>query len=110
VENITVVSLFVCSLLGFVFAIFDYNQSDFVLSFSVLFSLIYLGVLTTAFAFIVQNKALNYTSEAAVSFILGTEAIWGIVAAVIVYNEVITINTVISMCLVLFGFYLVSKY
>lgn len=110
VENITVVSLFTCSLFGLTFGILNQDQLLIIPSVNATLSLLYLGVLTTAFAFVVQNKALKYTSEGTVSFILGTEAIWGIIAAVLVYGESISINTIISIIIISIGFYILTIY
>lgn len=78
------------------------------LSLPSLLPIIYLGLFSTLVAFWLQTYAQRFTTSNQASLILSTEAFFGMVAAVIILNETLTINLVIGAILIFCGILIVE--
>lgn len=72
------------------------------------FSIFYLIVFSTAFAFVVQNVAQKYTHPNHVGIILCLESVFGAILSVIILKEVFTLNMVIG-CVIIFIALIISE-
>jgi len=64
-------------------------------------AVIYLGVVSTTLAFLLQNVAQKYSNATKTAIILSTEAMFGTLASVIFLNEKLTLNMIIG-CSIIF--------
>ncbi len=63
--------------------------------------LLFTGIVPSALCFLGQNIGLKYTSEAKGSLILNTESLWGAIFAIILLQEVFTINLIFAAVLMI---------
>ncbi len=71
--------------------------------FILIFPLLYLGFLNTAFGFTIQTLAIKYTSPVRTSIIVSQEALIGTIASIIIIGEHLTINIIIGGFLIVFA-------
>ena len=62
---------------------------------------LYLGIFSTALAYILQTIAQKYLSETKTAIILCTESLWGMIFSVIILHELITFRMAIGAGLIL---------
>lgn len=72
------------------------------------FSIFYLIVFSTMFAFLVQNVAQKYTHPNHVGIILCLESVFGAILSVLILKEVFTVNMVIG-CVIIFIAIIISE-
>ena len=72
------------------------------------FSIFYLIVFSTMFAFLVQNVAQKYTHPNHVGIILCLESVFGAILSVLILKEVFTVNMVIG-CIIIFIAIIISE-
>lgn len=65
--------------------------------------LIFLGVLNTGLGFLVQGYALKYSLPTRVSLIVTLESVVAAIGAVVILNEVLTINIILGGFLIIFA-------
>lgn len=107
--SITIIMLFTTAFLGLLSAISTNTLTALTTVYSVKEVFLYLGIFTTALAFLVQNNAVRYTSESQISLILSTEAIWGVIFGVIIFNDALNLNIIIAVLLMAYALYLSVK-
>lgn len=107
--SITIIMLFTTAFLGLLSAISTNTLTALTTVYSVKEAFLYLGIFTTALAFLVQNNAVRYTSESQISLILSTEAIWGVIFGVIIFNDALNLNIIIAVLLMAYALYLSVK-
>lgn len=78
------------------------------LSLSGLTPIIYLGLFSTLIAFGLQTYAQQFTTSNQASLILSTEAFFGMIAAVIILNEALTVNLILGAVLIFCGILVVE--
>ena len=67
---------------------------------SALINLLYLALLCTALAMLLQNYGQKYVSPAAASLIMSLESVFGVTFSVLLYGEVLTPRLSLGFCLV----------
>lgn len=97
---LTVVQMAAATVLGFIVVLFK-GETNFVANFEGVSAVLYLGVFSTAIAFLLQTVAQKFTSETKAAIILSTEAFWGMVFSVIILSEVLTAKMAIGAILIL---------
>lgn len=63
--------------------------------------LLYLGIFSTAIAFLLQTAAQKFMSETKAAIILATEALWGTIFSIIIIKEIITGRMIIGGTLII---------
>ncbi|MFZ2378319.1 MAG: EamA family transporter, partial [Trichococcus flocculiformis] len=66
-------------------------------------SILYLGVISTMLAFLVQTASQQFTKETETAIILSMEAVFGMVASALFLKEAITLRMLIGAALILAG-------
>ncbi|SDN13341.1 Permease of the drug/metabolite transporter (DMT) superfamily [Psychrobacillus sp. OK028] len=97
---LTVVQMAVATVLGFIVVLFK-GETHFEASFEGVTAVLYLGIISTTIAFLLQTVAQKYTNETKAAIILSTEAFWGMVFSIIILSEVLTGKMVIGATLIL---------
>jgi drug/metabolite transporter (DMT)-like permease len=67
------------------------------------YSILYLGVISTMLAFLVQTASQQFTKETETAIILSMEAVFGMVASALFLKEAITLRMLIGAALILAG-------
>jgi len=67
------------------------------------YSILYLGVISTMLAFLVQTASQQFTKETETAIILSMEAVFGMVASALFLKEAITLRMLIGAVLILAG-------
>jgi drug/metabolite transporter (DMT)-like permease len=65
--------------------------------------IIFLGVLNTGLGFLVQGYALKYSLPTRVSLIVTLESVFAAIGALLILNEILTINVVLGGLLIILG-------
>ena len=60
---------------------------------------LFIGAIATALAFVIQNFGIEIIGESDVSFVLGSESIWGIAFGALLFGNAITIKLLIAVAL-----------
>lgn len=68
-----------------------------------LLALLYLGIMSTALAFLLQTVAQRHITETKAAIILSTESFWGMLFSIIIIGEIITLRMAIGAALILFA-------
>ncbi|QUG41984.1 DMT family transporter [Psychrobacillus sp. INOP01] len=97
---LTVVQMAAATVLGFIVVLFK-GETNFVSNFEGVSAVLYLGIISTTIAFLLQTVAQKYTTETKAAIILSTEAFWGMVFSIIILSEVLTGKMVIGATLIL---------
>jgi len=97
---LTIVQLGVAAILSLLVAVFA-EPVPAQMNIRAISSIIYLAVLSTTFAFLVQNIAQKYTSSTHAAIILSLESFFGAIFSVLFFNEVFT-STMILGCALIF--------
>lgn len=71
-------------------------------------AVLYLGILSTLLAFLIQSVAQRYTSEAKVALILSTESLFGALLSVLILQEAVTSRLVIGGLIILFAILMIE--
>lgn len=66
-----------------------------------LLSLLYLGIFSTAIAFLLQTASQKFLSETKAAIILSTESFWGMTFSILIIGEIITLRMAIGAMLIL---------
>ncbi len=99
------VQMFVAFLLSFIIALFrnelvvDLNT----ISSASYFSVIYLGIGSTAICYMLQTNCQKYVDETRAAIILSMESLFGAVLSVMILNETLTLKMSIGCALILFA-------
>lgn len=98
--QLTIVQLFTAALIAFVVITF---KGELAMPFEpvTLLPVLYLGVFSTAVAYVLQTTGQKLVSETKTAIILSTEAIWGMVFSIIILSELITVRMMIGAILIL---------
>ena len=95
------------ALLSWAMVLFE-GEAQLNLSISAISPIMYLGLFSTLVAFGLQTYAQKFTTSNQASLILSTEAFFGMVAAVIILKEALTINLLIGAALIFCGILMVE--
>jgi drug/metabolite transporter (DMT)-like permease len=81
-------------------AVFIRGDMPVVWTYQSTFGILYLSVLASAVAMLLQNVGQKYTHPAPASIILSLEAVFGVVFSVIFYHEVLTLRLILGFFLI----------
>lgn len=95
------------ALLSWAMVLFE-GEAQLNLSISAISPIMYLGLFSTLVAFGLQTYAQKFTTSNQASLILSTEAFFGMVAAVIILKDALTINLLIGAALIFCGILMVE--
>ncbi|MGO4937770.1 DMT family transporter [Fundicoccus sp. Sow4_H7] len=96
------VQMGVASLCGIVIALVQNQPMDLMHTRGIM-AVIYLGLASTMFAFLIQTIAQRYTTETETVIILSMEAVFGMLFSAVILNEEITLRMLIGAVLILLG-------
>ena len=97
--QLTIVQMIVAFILSMIAQLFTKNASP--ITSKGIMSVMYLGVVSTTIAFLIQNVAQKYTSATKTAIILSTEAVFGTLASVILLGEKLSLKMFIG-CIIIF--------
>lgn len=98
---LTVAQFVTCAALGWIFSAATGGLSGGIASLGgSVWQLLYLSVVCTALALLMQNVGQKYTDPSAASIIMGLEAVFGVVFSIIFYSEVVTLRLVAGFALI----------
>lgn len=100
--KLSIIQMIICGLLSIIFAI-GFDEKLFSLTNKLVFNLIYLSVVVTAFAYMAQNHAMKVVTAEKASVILSCQSIFTILISIVILGEIITKNIVIGILLILMG-------
>lgn len=97
---LTLIQMVTAAVFGFLVI---FIQGDVIIPFEArsLFSMLYLGLFSTATAFLLQTASQKFVSETKAAIILSTEAVWGMVFSMIIIGEIITLRMAIGAAIIL---------
>ncbi|MCM1989884.1 DMT family transporter [Oceanirhabdus seepicola] len=104
---LTVIQLGVSGILSFICMIL-LKQTPTQLGKEAMIPILYLAVLSTFLAFLIQNVAQKYTYSTHAALIMCLEALFGAIFAVIILNEALTVKMIIG-CVLIFVSILISE-
>lgn len=87
--------LFITGVFGLIFAIFT-DQMTMVINDQFILSLLFSAILSTAFCFFFQNYGLSHVDGSTGAIILSLEALFGVIASVLITGEELTIMAIIG--------------
>lgn len=96
------VQMGVASVCGIVIALVQNQPMDLMHTKGIM-AVIYLGLASTMFAFLIQTIAQRYTTETETVIILSMEAVFGMLFSAVILNEEITLRMLIGAVLILLG-------
>lgn len=96
----TILQFVMAAILSWIVAIFIEDNSSISISRTSLFELLYLSIMCTAVALLLQNVGQKYTDPSTASLILGFESVFGILIPVLLGIETLTVYSVIGFALV----------
>jgi drug/metabolite transporter (DMT)-like permease len=99
---LTTVQMVVAAILGVAIMLIKQEQT-FILKSSSIISIIYLGVISTALAFILQTWGQKYTNETTAAVVLSMESVFGTISSIIIIKEIITGRMIVGSVLILIG-------
>lgn len=73
-----------------------------------IFAVLYLGILSTTVAFLIQNIAQKYVNATKTAIILSTEAVFGTLSSVIFLGESLNLKMIIG-CLIIFAAIIITE-
>lgn len=100
--QLTIVQLFTAAVIAFIVITV---KGELAMSFEpvTLLPVLYLGLFSTAVAYVLQTSGQKLVSETKTAIILSTEALWGMVFSIIILSEIITVRMMIGAVLILFA-------
>ena len=107
VSTVTFISFITCSLMGLVVDVAQGSGFYIPNSFEEILMFLFIGAIATALAFVIQNFGIEIIGESDVSFVLGSESIWGIAFGALLFGNAITIKLLIAVALIFIGFILI---
>lgn len=98
--QLTIIQLFTAAIIAFIVIGL---KGELMMPFepSTLFPVLYLGVFSTAVAYVLQTSGQKLVSETKTAIILSTEALWGMIFSIIILSEIITVRMIIGAILIL---------
>lgn len=66
-----------------------------------LYSMLYLGIFSTAIAFLLQTASQKFVTETKTGIILSTEAVWGMIFSIMIIGEIVTVRMAIGAAVIL---------
>lgn len=97
---LTLIQMLTASVIGFIF-IFVQGEILMPLETRSLYAMLYLGLFSTAIAFLLQTAAQKFVTETKAGIILSTEALWGTLFSIIIIGEIITLKMAIGSAVIL---------
>ncbi|MGM8213193.1 DMT family transporter [Virgibacillus sp. W0430] len=97
---LTLVQMITASVIGFIL-IAVLGEVKMPLEARSLYSMFYLGVFSTAIAFLLQTAAQKFVSETKAGIILSTEALWGTIFSILIIGEIITLKMALGSAIIL---------
>lgn len=102
--RLTVTMINTCFLLSFIFTISIqnfYEHSTLIFVPQNIIILLFLGIMTTIIPFLLQNIGQKYVSATKASLLMSTEAIFGTIFSIIVFNESLNLKMIIGCVLII---------
>ncbi|WP_282920110.1 DMT family transporter [Ignavigranum ruoffiae] len=96
----TIVQFAVSAVLSWIVTLLFEDNSAMAVTSSSVFEILYLAVMCTAVALLLQNIGQKYTDESSAAIILGLESVFGILIPVMLGIEILTKNTIIGFVLI----------
>lgn len=88
--------------------VFVTSETTFILNTETILPILYLGIVSTLIAYGLQTWSQKYVGSSESAVILSTEAFFGMIASVIILNELITQSMVIGAVLIFIGILIVE--
>ncbi|MCR8643404.1 DMT family transporter [Paenibacillus sp. N1-5-1-14] len=101
--GLTIVQMITAFILSFVVVLSRGEAMNLNFESKGLLAAVYLGVVSTTIAFLVQTIAQKHTTETKAAIILSTEAVFGTLFSVMILHEMLTVRMVIGCILILIG-------
>lgn len=98
--DMTIVQVVTCTILSLIFTLFEGKKIVFPKG-EVLSSIIFLGIVSTVIATILQMYGQKYTTETRASIFMSLEAFWGTIFSIIILGELVTFRLVIGGAIIL---------
>ncbi|TCZ75465.1 DMT family transporter [Paenibacillus albiflavus] len=99
--GLTIVQMITACLLSVIVVIFRGEALHINFASKGILATVYLGVISTTIAFLLQTIAQKHTTETKAAIILSTEALFGALFSVLILHEILTIRMVIGIILIL---------
>ena len=96
----TIMQFAVSAILSWIVTLLFENNAGMQVTTGSIFEVLYLAVMCTAVALLLQNVGQKYTDESSAAIILGLESVFGILIPVLMGIEVLTKNTIIGFALI----------
>lgn len=104
---LTVTQFIVAFILSFVFQIIS-GEGQFQTSTLGLMGALYLGIFSTAIAFLLQTICQSRVDQTKSAIILSTESVFGTIMSVVIFHEILTLRMIIG-CIIIFLSIIISE-
>lgn len=104
--QLTIVQMVVACILSIISVLFTKNTAPLTLKGGM--GVIYLGIVSTCIAFLIQNIAQKHTSATNAAIIMSTESVFGTLASVIILGEILNIR-MIAGCIIIFTAIIITE-